>query len=208
MDNYKSLASTIRDMGKTVPMLSDVEWRYSRICSTIRNMYEKKKIEKDQNDQIGVGSYMTKHFEMNPKAQLLYTDLPKDTNPSAAENSAINHDKLFAMEKEVVAKGEATPEEAKRASELVDLIHHFAKQMNLEKEHSYLNNNLQRIQSLVKNDSNEISPNDVEATIAKRFKSPPARSTPEPKDMDIDSSKFLIRRDMKGQRKLKIIDGD
>ena len=51
MDNYKSLASTIRDMGKTVPMLPDVEWRYSRICSTIRNMYEKKKIEKDQNDQ-------------------------------------------------------------------------------------------------------------------------------------------------------------
>jgi hypothetical protein len=71
MDNYKSLASTIRDMGKTVPMLSDVEWRYSRICSTIRNMYEKNKVEKDQNDQIGVGSYMTKHFEMNPKAQLL-----------------------------------------------------------------------------------------------------------------------------------------
>jgi len=208
MKDYTSLENTIRKMSRTVPMLSDVEWRYSRLCSTIRNMYEQKKIEKDQNDQIGVGSYMTKHFEMNPKAQLLYTDLPKNTNPTAAENAAINQDKLFAMEKEILAKGEATPQELTRANELKTLILYFAKQMNLEKEHSYLDKNIQKIQSLVKNDSNQVSPNDIEATIAKRFKSPPAKRTPEPKDMDIDSSKFLIRRDMKGQRKLKIIDGD
>ena len=204
MNEYKNLESTIKDFVSRVPMLDKTDYRYSRICNTIRSVYEQrdKRLEKDQNDQVAVGSYMTKYFEVSPKAQFLYDNLPKDTNPSAAENSAIAHDRLFALEKEVLAKKIANPEDVKRAEELRDRIMSFAKQMNLEKEHEYINKNLDTIKSLVKDDSKD----SVEDQIAHRFASPPARRTPEPKDTDIDSSKFLIRRDLKAQRKLKIID--
>ena len=204
MNEYKNLESTIKDFVSRVPMLDKTDYRYSRICNTIRSVYEQrdKRLEKDQNDQIAVGSYMTKYFEVSPKAQILYDNLPKDTNPAAAENSAIDHDRLFALEKEVLAKKIANPEDVKRAEELHDRIMSFAKDMNLEKEHEYINKNLDTIKSFVKDDSKD----SVEDQIAHRFASPPARRTPEPKDTDIDSSKFLIRRDLKAQRKLKIID--
>ena len=204
MNEYKNLESTIKDFVSRVPMLDKTDYRYSRICNTIRSVYEQKdkRLEKDQNDQVAVGSYMTKYFEVSPKAQFLYDNLPKDTNPSDAENSAIAHDRLFALEKEVLAKKIANPEDVKRAEELRDRIMSIAKQMNLEKEHEYINKNLDTIKSLVKDDSKD----SVEDQIAHRFASPPARRTPEPKDTDIDSTKFLIRRDLKAQRKLKIID--
>ena len=204
MNEYKNLESTIKDFVSRVPMLDKTDYRYSRICNTIRSVYEQrdKRLEKDQNDQVAVGSYMTKYFEVSPKAQFLYDNLPKDTNPSDAENSAIAHDRLFALEKEVLAKKIANPEDVKRAEELRGRIMSFAKQMNLEKEHEYINKNLDTIKSLVKDDSKD----SVEDQIAHRFASPLARRTPEPKDIDIDSSKFLIRRDLKAQRKLKIID--
>ncbi len=204
MNEYKNLESTIKDFVSRVPMLDKTDYRYSRICNTIRSVYEQrdKRLEKDQNDQVAVGSYMTKYFEVSPKAQILYDNLPKGTNPTAAENSAIAHDRLFALEKEVLAKKIANPEDVKRAEELRDRIMSFAKDMNLEKEHEYINKNLDTIKSFVKDDSKD----SVEDQIAHRFASPPARRTPEPKDTDIDSSKFLIRRDLKAQRKLKIID--
>jgi hypothetical protein len=204
MNEYKNLESTIKDFVSRVPMLDKTDYRYSRICNTIRSVYEQrdKRLEKDQNDQVAVGSYMTKYFEVSPKAQILYDNLPKNTNPAAAENSAIAHDRLFALEKEVLAKNIANPEDVKRAEELHDRIMSFAKDMNLEKEHEYINKNLDTIKSFVKDDSKD----SVEDQIAHRFASPPARRTPEPKDTDIDSSKFLIRRDLKAQRKLKIID--
>jgi hypothetical protein len=204
MNEYKNLESTIKDFVSRVPMLDKTDYRYSRICNTIRSVYEQrdKRLEKDQNDQVAVGSYMTKYFEVSPKAQILYDNLPKGTNPTAAENSAIAHDRLFALEKEILAKNIANPEDVKRAEELHDRIMLFAKQMNLEKEHEYINKNLDTIKSLVKDDSKD----SVEDQIAHRFASSPARRTPEPKDTDIDSSKFLIRRDLKAQRKLKIID--
>ena len=42
----------------------------------------------------------------------------------------------------------------------------------------------------------------------KRLLTPPITSTPEPNDNDIDNSKFVLSRNIKAQRKLKIIDAD
>lgn len=39
---YKTLETVIKEMNSAVPMLKDTEWRYSRICNTIRQVYEKK----------------------------------------------------------------------------------------------------------------------------------------------------------------------
>ena len=71
MNEYKNLESTIKDIVSRVPMLDKTDYRYSRICNTIRSVYEQKdkRLEKDQNDQVAVGSYMTIYFEVSPKAQ-------------------------------------------------------------------------------------------------------------------------------------------
>lgn len=53
MDNrYKTLESVIKDM-TSAPMLEGVDWRYSRLCNTIRNMYEKVKETRQEADKEG-----------------------------------------------------------------------------------------------------------------------------------------------------------
>lgn len=210
MDKYTSLENIIRSKRKTTPLIETKSERYTRICSTIRNMYEQRsKIEKDAGDQLTVGIYRTKHFEMQPKAQLLYTSLPKDVDSEKAEDAAIAQDKLFALEKEVTAKETASPTDIAQAKEHLDKILHIAKQIGLEKEHSYIHQNYNNI--LKYSDSTpSVATTDAEVEkLKKRMVSPPYDRRPDPqKDMDLDSKDFLIRRNIKAQRKIKIIDGD
>jgi hypothetical protein len=214
MDNkYKTLESVIKEMNETPALLRDVDWRYSRICNTIRKVHEQRQeIEKHERDQLAVGTYFTKNFEMSPKAQLLYANLPKDTDPTSAEKSAILHDKLFALEKQSKAAQSATKQTVDSANDYVDQIKMHAKKMGLEKEHSYLEANLNNIKKL----AGEIpdvpvatSDDEVERLKSKTSSSPPFERNPDPvKDMDLDSKNFLIRRNLAAQRKIKIIDGD
>lgn len=213
MDNkYKTLETIIKEMS-SVPMLDGTDWRYSRLCSTIRKVHEQRKdIEKHERDQLAVGTYFTKNFEMSPKAQLLYAKLPKDTDPVSAEKSAILHDKLFALEKQSQAAQSASKQTVKSAEDYVDEIKMHAKKMGLEKEHSYIETNLNNIKKY----AGEVpdvpvadSDNEVEKLKSKTASSPPFQRNPEPiKDMDLDSKDFLIRRNLAAQRKIKIIDGD
>jgi hypothetical protein len=69
--------------------------------------------EKDMNDQIAVGSYTTKSFEMSDKAQKLYSDLPKDTAGPSAEAAAIELDKIFDLFRDARAKGHINPDALK-----------------------------------------------------------------------------------------------
>lgn len=213
MDNkYKTLETIIKEMS-SVPMLDGTDWRYSRLCSTIRKVHEQRKdIEKHERDQLAVGTYFTKNFEMSPKAQLLYAKLPKDTDPVSAEKSAILHDKLFALEKQSQAAQSASKQTINSAEDYVQQIKMHAKKMGLEKEHSYIDTNLNNIKKYagevpdvpIASDDEE-----VEKLKAKTSSSPPFQRNPEPiKDMDLDSKDFLIRRNLAAQRKIKIIDGD
>lgn len=214
--NYRSLSGTIRDMKSSttshVPLLDGVEWRYSRLCSTIRNVYEQKAtIEKHERDQLAVGTYKTKNFEQSPEAQLLYNKLPKDTNPAPAEKSATLQDKLFALEKEVLARQAATPEDVKTAEVLADQIMRFADEMGMTKQHSYIQNHLSKIKHYAsKNTPTTVdSDEEVQKILKTKFNSPPYDRKPDPKkDMDLDSKEWLIRRNLAAQRKIKIIDGD
>lgn len=213
MDNkYKTLETIIKEMS-SAPMLKDVDWRYSRICNTIRKVHEQRQeIEKHERDQLAVGTYFTKNFEMSPKAQLLYANLPKDTDPVSAEKSAILHDKLFALEKQVKAAQSATKQTVDAASDYITQIKMHAKKMGLEKEHSYLDTNLNNIRKF----TDEVpdvpiasTDDEVERLKTKTTSSPPFERRPDPvKDMDLDSKNFLIRRNLAAQRKIKIIDGD
>lgn len=216
MDNkFKNLETVIKELSinSPPPMLKDVEWRYSRLCNTIRNMYEQRdKIEKHERDQLAVGTYFTKHFEMSPKAQLLYANLPKETDSNSAEKSAILQDRLFALEKHSQAKQSSSKQDIETAEEYVKQIKMFAKKLGMEKEHSYIDDNLNNIKKF----GGEIpdipianTDDEVEKMKIKSSTSPPFERNPDPvKDMDLDSKKFLVRRNLLAQRKIKIIDGD
>lgn len=213
MKPFTSLETIIKEYSSRTPLLNGTDWHSLRICSTIRNMYEQRnKIEKHERDQLAVGAYFTKNFEQSPKAQLLYSKLPKNTDADTAEKSAILHDKLFALEKASQAKESSSKQDVEVAKNYYNQIMNYAKKMNLEKQHSYLKTNLDNIikfQNKIPDVPIANTDDEVERLKSKTQPSPPFERRPDPKkDLDLDSKQFLIRRDLKGQRKIKIIDAD
>lgn len=168
---------------------------------------QRDKIEKDQSDQIVAGTYKTKNFEMCRDAQKLFVSLPKGTNPNDAELAAIEHDKLFALEKQVIAKERSTEDDIKEANFIVEKIKKYGKAMKVLNRMGYLEDHLKTIESHLQKDQ-ETYDNPSPEMMKKRFTSPPMSRTKEPDDRDIDNSKFLVSRNIKAQRKLKIIDAD
>lgn len=198
--SYKSLESIIRSR----PL---AEKKYRSFGSAVRSIYERK-LETDIHDQIVVGQYRTSNFEMCPAAQKLYGDLPVDIDRNTAERAAIELDNLFALEKSVVATKKATADDIKQAQTHVDKVMSLAKKMGLEKEHSFAQDHVKNIEKFHKvedgNPKTDITPEDLK----NRFTRPSLAQTPEVKDVDIDNQKFRISRNLKMQRKLKIIDND
>jgi hypothetical protein len=195
MANYKSLASFVRDILEAKPQ--------APIGKT----------ETDMNDQIAVGSYQTKAFDMSNKAQKLYSNLPKETDSNSAEQAAIHLDKMFALHKDAKEKGYASPEAIDTAKEHADKVMHLAKGMSMEKEFSsivddsinFLNDGASKYPA------NEIEPGQEKLpSDDPRFKSASKEySTDRKNDRDIDNVKnFLIKRSLAAQRKMKIIDND
>jgi len=84
----------------------------SRIRDVLEGLQPKDKLgkESDQNDQIAVGSYQTKMFDMSPDAQIIFADLPKETDANPAEQTAIHLDKLFDLHKGIIASQEVGPD--------------------------------------------------------------------------------------------------
>ena len=199
---YRSLTSTIRSGVKP-------KGSYRSFRSAVTAVYEQvKKIETHYRDQIVIGGYRTFHFEMCPKAQLLYSNLPADVDRDAAEKAAIFLDQLFAMEKSVIATEKATGEDIRQAEKLAEKAMKMAKEANLEKEHAFVQDHIAKIKSFHKVEDMNPKTDVSDADIKKRFSRPSLAQTPEPKDMDIDNQKFRISRNLKMQRKLKIIDND
>ena len=119
---------------------------------------------------------------------------------------------LFALEKQSQASQSTTKQAIDSANDYVDQIKMHAKKMGLEKEHSYLDTNLNNIKKYageIPDVPMATSDDEVEKLKAKTASSPPFQRNPDPvKDMDLDSKNFLIRRNLAAQRKIKIIDGD
>ncbi len=184
------------------------ESKYQSFGSALRAVYEQaKKIETHYRDQIVVGSYTTSHFEMCPKAQKLYTNLPVDVNTSAAERTAHFLDQLFALEKSVIAVEKSTKDDIKKAEEYAEKAMEMARRADLEKEHSFVQDHVEKIKSYHTIEDNK-KENVTDKDVKTRFARPSLSQTPEPKDMDIDNQQFRISRNIKAQRKLKIIDND
>lgn len=165
-------------------------------------------LENDPDDQIVVGGYVTKHYDMSPPAQYLYSKLPKHTVVNSAEQSAKFQDQLFGLEKQVVLTQTATREQIKQAETYYDRAMRAANSAGLTREHAYLKKHLDFIKSKYQ-DANDITTTFDGPVGDDRFKTPPKAMTNPDKDRDIDNIKqYMISRNLKAQRKLKIIDSD
>jgi len=150
---------------------------------------QRSKIEKDQSDQIAAGTYRTKNFEMCPKAQM-----------------AILHDQLFGIKKHTLAAERSTSDDSKEASQIVEKIRMLGDRIGVSDKLGYLDGHLDDIKSYEQSDSGPVDK--ITPEIMKRLQTPPHSQKAGPKDSDIDSSKFILSRNLKAQRKLKIIDAD
>jgi hypothetical protein len=163
-------------------------------------------VENDPDDQIVVGSLVTRNFDMSPPAQKLYSALDKSLDVNAAENAARFQDQLFALEKQVVLTQKADASDAKQAQLMYDRAMKYADKIGLGKEHSYLTKHLDFIKSKVAEPTTDTT---FDGANDNRFKTPPKSLTNPDTDRDIDNVKgYLMSRSLKAQRKLKIFDGD
>ena len=191
MNQYRSLENRIRDVIRS---------------SRARLREGRESIEKDPNDQIVAGTYRTKNFEMCPGAQKLFTSLPRGVNPDQAEKAAILHDQLFALEKQVISKERSTDSDIEEAGQIAEKIRMYGDMMGVSDRMKYLDNHMKVISKYREDDGRvkeKITDNEM-----KRLKTPPMTPTKERADNDIDNTKFVISRNLKAQRKLKIIDAD
>lgn len=170
--------------------------------------------ESDQNDQIAVGSYTTKTFDMSPDAQIIFADLPKETDANSAEQTAIHLDRLFDLHKGVIATQRASQADLDRAEELAGKIKPLADAMGQgEKIDKIVNDHHNDIKKYFKDEDLHVS-SDYHPADDPRFHSPPSGNKPDPiagpqGDRDVDNVKnYLIKRSKAAQRKIKIIDND
>ena len=109
----------------------------------------------EQDGQVNIFGYQTKHYDICPGAQSLYKRIVDEKlveDEDLVVRVAKLHDSLFYLEK--LAKGgqiEVTPDLVDMAQNTADLIMSAAKEkMNLEKEHSYVQGHVDIIKGLMK----------------------------------------------------------
>jgi hypothetical protein len=188
----------------------------SKIRDVLEGLQPKSQLgkESDQNDQIAVGSYTTKVFDMSPDAQIIFADLPKETDANSAEQTAIHLDRLFDLHKNIIASQEASQADIDKAEELVGKIKPLADAMGqAEKIDKIANDHYNDLKKYFKDETKEVDP-DYHPADDPRFHSPPSGNKPDPiagpqGDRDVDNVKnYLIKRSKAAQRKLKLIDND
>jgi hypothetical protein len=113
--------------------------------------------------EIMVGSYQTRHFDVCPGASALYKDIEsKVDDMDLAERAAKLQDTLFYLEKVALRKNSATPEEVYMVEDLADQIMGLASLMGLEDEHQYIDGHVNTMRNLEVNSLNEgFNPKDV-----------------------------------------------
>lgn len=188
----------------------------SKIREVLEGLQSKKHLgkESDQNDQIAVGSYTTKTFDMSPDAQIIFADLPKETDANSAEQTAIHLDRLFDLHKDIIAAQTASKADIDRADELVDKIKPLADAMGQgDKISKIVNDHYNDLKKYFKDEDLHVG-SDYHPVDDPRFHSPPTGNKPDPiagpqGDRDVDNVKnYLIKRSKAAQRKIKIIDND
>jgi len=106
-----------------------------------------------QEDQVTVGDYQTKHFDICPSAVALYKDI---TVSDAAIESAMLHDMLFKVEKQAIAANSATSEMVDKTQHYADMIMELAEEMGMVDEHDYVEDvHMAKMKELAEDDTEE-----------------------------------------------------
>ena len=116
----------------------------------------------EEQKQVTVGEFTSKHFDICPSAVALY----KDIEPSAlAVESAMLHDLLFKVEKQAITADLATPDMVEKTQHYADMINELAQEMGLVDEHSYVEDiHMAKMKELAKNaekDDDDMTPPSV-----------------------------------------------
>jgi hypothetical protein len=102
-------------------------------------MQEDSVMPKASNGQVMVGDYQTKHFDICPTAQELYTGISEKTDMvHLVVESAMLHDLFFKIEKQAIAMDKADDDMVRKAQHYADMIMELAEEMELSDEHSYI----------------------------------------------------------------------
>jgi len=102
--------------------------------------------------ELVIGDYQTRHYDMCPGASTLYRKIESqeiDTDMGLAIRAAKLQDALFYLEKHTLQEmGKASFEDVKTAELLADEIMTLARMMNLEEEHQYIAGHVDAIRAL------------------------------------------------------------
>lgn len=109
--------------------------------------------ETQDPQELIIGDYQTRHYDMCPGATALYTQIENgeiDTDMGIAIRNAKLQDALFYLEKHTVKQMQsATFEDLKMAEVLAEEIMTLARMMGLEQEHQYIYGHVAAIRELV-----------------------------------------------------------
>jgi hypothetical protein len=120
--------------------ISDMDHHIESVYSYYKFGDSTEEYTKEYNDgQVTVGDYTTKHFDICPSAQSLYSGIKEKTNMiHLIVETMMLQDLLFRQEKQAIAMGSIDKDELEKAEEFAELIMDNAEQMGLKDEHSYI----------------------------------------------------------------------
>ncbi len=103
-------------------------------------MMESENSDSANSQQITIGDYTTRHFDICPSAQALYSNIRGKTDMiHLIVETMMLQDLFFRLEKQAIAMGSIDEEEYEKAEEFAELIMDNAERMGLAEEHSYIN---------------------------------------------------------------------
>ena len=157
---YKRVVVMLDKLSKQeLKQIADADIKFLSLLAKNRLM----KTEGDEmNDpqEITVGDYKTRYFDVCPGASNLYKDIEsKGVDMNMAVRSAKLQDVLFFIEKHIQRPGyNPSPEYLFAAKNIANEIMKLAKMMNLESEHNYIQGHIDTIAKVVGGESvNEAS---------------------------------------------------
>lgn len=104
--------------------------------------------------QVSRGDYTTRHFDICPSAQALYSEIEDKTEMvHLVVESMMLHDLLFKLEKQAIAMDNADQDMVRKAQHYADMIMELAAEMRLDEEHAYIEDvHMAKIKELAEDD--------------------------------------------------------
>jgi len=110
-------------------------------------------------DQVIVGDFKSKHFDICPSAVAVYKDIEAS---DAAIESAMLHDMLFKVEKKAIAANMATEDQVEKTQHYADMIMELAEEMNMVDEHAYVEDvHMAKMKELANTEEDNVEDNDM-----------------------------------------------